>query len=114
MKSILKNKSGVAIELALTMLVFVFALCSVILVITKTTWVSKKQTLKIHNIYAELDEIGEKFVEDSSVDALDEYDYYCEIDGNTLIVKKQEGGNALLKVEKDGTEIKKWIYYPEE
>ena len=99
-----RNRRGIAIELALSMMVIVFSLCALM---TTVVTVSRKQSNTATARFvqsAEVDALGEAFAK-GETPASDRYD--CAVSDNTLTVSKN--GKVLLVVVKntDGT-VQSW------
>ena len=105
------NRRGMAIEMAMAMMIIVFSLCALM---TTVVTVSRKQTNIATARFtqtAQVDAIGEKFVRASKVGEIFQYDgteYECDTSvQNTLTVSKD--GKTLLTVElNDDKTVKSW------
>lgn len=98
------NRRGMAIEMAMAMMIIVFSLCALM---TTVVTVSRKQTNIATARFtqtAQVDAIGEKFVRASKAGETFQYDgteYECDTSvQNTLTVSKD--GKTLLTVVVDG------------
>lgn len=91
----LSNRRGMAIEMAMAMMIIVFSLCALM---TTVVTVSRKQTNIATARFtqtAQVDALGEQFV-NGKIPTSDIYD--CNISGDTLTVSKD--GKTLLTVER--------------
>lgn len=89
------NRRGMAIEMAMAMMIIVFSLCALM---TTVVTVSRKQTNIATARFtqtAQVDALGEQFV-NGKTPTSDIYD--CNISGDTLTVSKD--GKTLLTVER--------------
>ena len=98
------NRRGMAIEMAMAMMIIVFSLCALM---TTVVTVSRKQTNIATARFtqtAQVDALGEQFV-NGITPTSDIYD--CEVNGNILTVSKD--GKTLLTVERnDDKTVKSW------
>lgn len=92
------NRRGMAIEMAMAMMIIVFSLCALM---TTVVTVSRKQTNIATARFtqtAQVDALGEQFV-NGKIPTSDIFD--CEVNGNILTVSKD--GKTLLTVVVDGS-----------
>ncbi len=100
----IKNKRGVAIESAITMMVVVFSLCALITVFCVATRTTDKNRFKKLAQEAAVDSIGEKFVKcDNKADFKGSTDdYICDVthddSANYTLVIKDKNDRHLLTV----------------
>ncbi len=90
------NRRGMAIEMAMAMMIIVFSLCALM---TTVVTVSRKQTNIATARFtqtAQVDALGEQFVKTGEKPQSDIFD--CEVNGNILTVSKD--GKTLLTVER--------------
>lgn len=90
------NRRGMAIEMAMAMMIIVFSLCALM---TTVVTVSRKQTNIATARFtqtAQVDALGEQFVKTGATPPSDIY--VCEVHDNILTVSKD--GKTLLTVEK--------------
>ena len=96
------NRRGMAIEMAMAMMIIVFSLCALM---TTVVTVSRKQTNIATARFtqtAQVDAIGEKFVKDPDSFQYTGTEYECDTSvQNTLTVSKD--GKTLLTVVVDGS-----------
>lgn len=102
------NRRGMAIEMAMAMMIIVFSLCALM---TTVVTVSRKQTNIATARFtqtAQVDAIGEKFVKDPDSFQYTGTEYECDTSvQNTLTVSKD--GKTLLTVElNDDKTVKSW------
>lgn len=103
------NRRGMAIEMAMAMMIIVFSLCALM---TTVVTVSRKQTNIATARFtqtAQVDAIGEKFVKDPDSFQYTGTEYECDTSvQNTLTVSKD--GKTLLTVElnDDKKTVKSW------
>ena len=100
------NRRGMAIEMAMAMMIIVFSLCALM---TTVVTVSRKQTNIATARFtqtAQVDALGEQFVKTGKKPESDIYK--CEVKGNILTVSKD--GRTLLTVElnDDKKTVKSW------
>lgn len=103
------NRRGMAIEMAMAMMIIVFSLCALM---TTVVTVSRKQTNIATARFtqtAQVDAIGEKFVKDPDSFQYTGTEFICNqsVDKLTLTVSKD--GKTLLTVElNDDKTVKSW------
>lgn len=89
-----RNRRGIAIELALSMMVIVFGLCALMTTVVVYSRSQSRRANARFETYAAVDTLGEQFVKTGK--APESADYVCQVDGNTLTVSKD--GKVLLTV----------------
>ncbi|MBR2441737.1 MAG: hypothetical protein IKB20_01505 [Clostridia bacterium] len=108
----LKNKRGMVLATAvmfMTVLAFMGILLTSMLLYSTTI---ARTNNKLFQNRLTLDQIGEYFVAGTLTDAqLEEYGYEdVNAQDNILALKKKDGTNVVLYIEKDGTTAKIWRY----
>lgn len=104
----IKNKRGVAIESAITMMVVVFSLCALITVFCVATRTTDQNRFKKLAQEAAVDSIGEKFVKSEDKASFNTDDYICDVtsddsDNYTLVIKDKNDRHLLtVKCDDEG------------
>lgn len=104
------NKRGIAVEMAISMLIIVFGLCTILTSVTVLSANTTRRASARFEDTAAVDALGEKFVREGTVTS-DEFDCAISEDGNTLTVSRD--GTVLLTVERSATNpptVVRWIH----
>lgn len=106
-----RNRRGIAIELALSMMVIVFSLCAMM---TTVVTVSRKQSNTATSRFvqaAEVDALGEAFAKNPSGFSYSGTDYVCDTSiENKLTVSKNGKVLLIVELEQNGEtySVKSW------
>lgn len=112
---VLRNKKGVAMELAVITMLVIFGLCIILLTVAEMTAYSRKRVMTLDNEHVILDTIGDDFVSAqynrtdfnparySSGDYLPVVYGFAEGDNRLMVVYKQSTSTPKLAVEVQGT-----------
>ena len=108
MKNKRLNKRGIAVEMAISMLVIVFGLCTILTSVTVLSANTTRRASARFEDTAAADALGEIFVRGVEPVTSDVFDCVISEDRNTLTVSKD--GTVLLTVEKNGSDIVRWTH----
>ncbi len=111
MKKLWRNRKGIAIEMAITTMLVVFALSTILLVVAQLTGVLNRRTEQNVGDRIAVDAIGEAFWQaqrqETDFDETAYSDYTVAVEdiagGKRLNVKSKDGTTSLLLVETTGT-----------
>lgn len=109
---ILKNKKGLGMEMAIVMLVVVFAFCTLITTIAYSLSVSKKREYDDLKQRVTLDRIGESFLS-VGVEAVvpEGSDYTLSFENENKTLKVKSGEEVVFIVQVDGeNNVTRWQY----
>lgn len=108
-----RNRRGIAIELALSMMVIVFGLCALMTTVVVYSRSQSRRANTRFETYAAVDALGEQFVNAQKEGKAFSYagtEFVCDTSvSNTLTVSKD--GKTLLTVVTDGSgNVKSWAH----
>ena len=116
----LADKKGSAIELAIFMLLFVFALCSLVVSLVYVSTINRNSQLADKSRKVEMEQIGEAFVQGTLFVENDtlKSPTWIDTDKYVLTISNENGKQTLtvtsgiyvLTVEKDGNNVLAWTY----
>ena len=105
-----RNRRGIAIELALSMMVIVFGLCALMTTVVVYSRNQSRRANTRFETYAAVDALGEQFVNAQKKNETFSYtgtEFVCDTSSNTLTVSKD--GKTLLTVVTDGSgNVESW------
>lgn len=108
---VIKSKKGAGIELAIFMLVIVFAFCTLIISVAYSVSLSKHKEFNDLKTKTTLDRLGEAFIQNQELSVPENYEY--DIDGrDKLTIFDSTTKETLFIVELDNAgNVTRWQYF---